>query len=762
MADKEILARIKNIEQQRHLAALDMFGVEVSQAGIEAHGLAAALDSLQESFMQCADLYAAAKLKGAQSTYVVPLRHAAAEVGKVADALRKPRPGAEPERRVGQCPGCEGGAKGPIEPHEWIGGEGGEKVRCRGIPAPHDLTGLDQLIADSVAEGRGGLRGPMTEAQQREIIAAQPNGAETLAKLDSLIDHPIPTDGLTANIVEHYAAMLPESLSNALAFPGQVSADEVTAYLKGDVDTLSGLTDALVPGSVRDMSDRVTAVADQMTADSAGRGAVAVLDKPLPPYCRDCDLDTHRCYGCGEPVEHGKYACAQCELIHADADTLPIGHSFSENADCVACSLCGEACLPGNLCTCCRTSAPMPPCCAHMLNPDEDPRPWCECESFADMARGHAGACRYQAHLRADHLTPAEQLPTMPKTWESDTMTADGYRTPGAPIPPVPLLGQPGDGGAGYDPKYMPPGGIPFTFAELMAPVPYAALPPHLSHSQIEAVGECPAKYRMQRLARPNGPALVEGVEQIPQWALIGGNAFHAAVEFWERMAAEHPGIDLAQEDCDGAWRCFFGEEIARIEAVSPVPRSMWRASKKGAEGETWWNANGPEMLRKYLAARPAEPTMTGASGVTCIEAELTVTVPTAYGPLPFKAILDRVTVQPDGTLMIRDYKSGDRMPDSTDQLAEQAWTLALHSGFTPEQIVPGSVFGTYYNARKGTWTEPVDLFAEYSFEWFVYHVTSAHAQRLALTTGPTPARKASFCGGCSVRWACPVGGPKR
>jgi putative RecB family exonuclease len=683
MADKEILAKIRELEQRRPFALLD----DLDHVPDAAY-LADALDGLQESFTAAADLYAAAKLKGAQSTYVVPLRHAAAEVGKVADALRQPRPGAEPERRVGQCPGCEGGARGPIEPHEWIGGEGGEKVRCRGIPAPHDLTGLDQLIADSVAEGRGSLRGPMTEAQQREIIAAQPNGAETLAKLDILIDHPIrpmrsmtrigreplimsaPTEAEQREIVHPDGYIERLTVREPDDFPGQVTADEVTAYLKGESNTMTGLTDALVPGSVRDMAGRVTAVADQMTAETR---AVAVLDKPLPPYCRDCDLDTHRCYGCGEPVEHGKYACAQCELIHADG----------------------------------------PPA-------------------------------------------------TVPATWESDTMTADGYRTPGAPIPPVPLLGQPGDGGTGYDPKYMPPGGIPFTFAELMAPVPYAALPPHLSHSQIEAVGECPAKYRMQRLARPNGPALVEGVEQVPQWALIGGNAFHAAVEFWERMAAEHPGIDLAQEDCDGAWRCFFGEEIAKVESNSPVPRSMWRASKKGAEGETWWNANGPEMLRKYLAARPAEPTMVGANNVMCIEAALTVTVPTAYGPLPFKAILDRVTVQPDGTLMIRDYKSGDRMPESTEQLAEQAWTLALHSGFTPEQIVSGSVFGTYYNARKGTWTEPVDLFAEYSFEWFVYHVTSAHAQRLALTTGPTPARKTSLCGGCSVRWACPVGGPKR
>jgi hypothetical protein len=66
-------------------------------------------------------------------------------------------------------------------------------------------------------------------------------------------------------------------------------------------------------------------------------------------------------------------------------------------------------------------------------------------------------------------------------------------------------------------------------------------------------------------------------------------------------------------------------------------------------------------------------------------------------------------------------------------------------------------ILGQYFDARRGTWTEPVDLLQAHPFEAFQYRVTAAHAQKRALTTGPTPARKSDFCGGCAVRYACPI-----
>lgn len=356
---------------------------------------------------------------------------------------------------------------------------------------------------------------------------------------------------------------------------------------------------------------------------------------------------------------------------------------------------------------------------------------------------------------------------------------------PDSTIPAVPLLGQPGNAGSGYNPAYIPPGSEPMTYAELLTPVPAATLPAHLSHSQLETLADCPTKYRAQRLAERTVPAAA--VTEIPQWALIGGTAFHAIVEHVEEFWAAHPNdpfdVVTADEESGRLWSEAFDAEVQKIEASSPVPRARWRASKAGAEGETWWRASGPEMIKRYLAARPDEPTAHLPTGINAldglplqkpsIEIELIADVPTPYGPMPYRAVLDRVTVRPDGdggrapdtlgiaaTLVIRDYKTGDRMPPDVSQLGEYAQLLRFLG--VPREV---KILGTFFNARKGTWTPEVDLEAAgYTAEWFIYRVTAAQGQKLALTTGPTPVRPSSFCGGCAVRWACPVkgvGGPR-
>lgn len=364
------------------------------------------------------------------------------------------------------------------------------------------------------------------------------------------------------------------------------------------------------------------------------------------------------------------------------------------------------------------------------------------------------------------------QRPQSPYAPEADNVTTPPTPAPSAPAaPPVPLLGQPGDAGTGYAPTYIPPGGEVVTFAELLQPVPLAALPAHLSHSQIGTAGECPAKYRLTRLPRSisirQGVEVVDMVTEIPEWANIGGSAFHAAVQDIEN--AMIAGATLPPSEPNFAERAFaaaFDAEITKVEASTPVPRARWRAAKQGSEHEAWWRVNGPQMLERYLAARPAEPTakIPGAAQADAIEIELMAVVSTAYGPIPYKAIIDRVTVResvipgsdtpPWITLVIRDYKTGARMPDDASQLGEYANMLRLLG--VPPQV---KIVGTFFNARKGEWTREVDLSEAYTPEWFTYLVTTGHAQRLALTTGPTPARPSSFCGGCPVRWACPIKG---
>lgn len=477
---------------------------------------------------------------------------------------------------------------------------------------------------------------------------------------------------------------------------------DVAAYLRGDVDTLPGLRAALVPGSV-------------ISPPETGN--------PFEP------VPAQRKITLGELL-------ADREIIDT-VDGVPV---FGPRAVAVE-----------------------PPCCENMLDAGEDPAPWCDCRSDDDMSRGHAGPCKRQAHTREHHSTPAEKMPT---TWESDTMTADGHRLPGfigTRASGAPTLGQPGDMGTGYSHAYTPAGGRAVTYAELLTPVPAASLPAHLSHSQGNTIGDCGVKYRLQR---------IEQLPQIPQWANIGGTAFHAAVEALERtiVSRGHPGTPTFEAyDCETTWKHHVEATITAVAATTTVPQSVWRAARKGAEGEQWWRVNGPLMLRRYLDARPDEhtanlpnPSAEGTLGPdmfqSAIELEITADVPTPYGPLPFVAKIDRVTDAPyaEGdnwkTLVIRDYKTSYERPTDTTQVGDYANALRLWG--VPESV---RILGSYFDARRGEWTTPVDLLQAHPFEAFQYRVTTAHAQKRALTTGPTPARPSSYCGGCSVRYACPV-----
>jgi hypothetical protein len=512
-----------------------------------------------------------------------------------------------------------------------------------------------ELWAKSGAKGwKGSEAENYLIAQAIDSVAAQLDNAGGGAALSVSQTEPATThkrlDDLVSAAVAEGRGML--KLNDLPTTSAEIDGIDVTAYLKGEVDTLLGLAEALVPGSVTD-------------------GTVHL-----------------------EPVE-----------------LIDNGDGSLTNANAVDVTV--------NTGSGVRTLAP------------------------------------------GDTITVGEHdtATILPKTWESETMTPDGHRPPGL----APTLGQPGDNsGGGYSHDYVPPGGRRLSYADLLQPVPAASLPPHLSHSQGDTIGDCAAKYRMQR---------VDQLPQIPQWANIGGTAFHAAVEAIERtlaagMARGHT-LDTKGYDVELGWKEHFEQTITAVAATTTVPRSVWRASRRGAEGEAWWWVNGPKFLRAYLDARPDEPTsnLLAHGGVThesAIELDLTVDVPTPYGPIPFTAKLDRVTNAkqpgPDSpesnwiTLVVRDYKTSYERPTDTTQLGDYAWALRLWG--VPDSV---RILGSYFDARRGTWTEPVDLLQAHPFEAFQYRVTTAHAQKRALTTGPTPARPSSFCGGCSVRYACPV-----
>lgn len=61
-----------------------------------------------------------------------------------------------------------------------------------------------------------------------------------------------------------------------------------------------------------DPADTMPGGSDRATAVGDGLG-VRPLGDVAEPYCRRCDLDEHRCHGCGTPLSHGVEVCADCE-----------------------------------------------------------------------------------------------------------------------------------------------------------------------------------------------------------------------------------------------------------------------------------------------------------------------------------------------------------------------------------------------------------------------------------------------------------------
>lgn len=365
-------------------------------------------------------------------------------------------------------------------------------------------------------------------------------------------------------------------------------------------------------------------------------------------------------------------------------------------------------------------------------------------------------------------------LPAMPADWSGPSTTANGFRVPGV-VPSADLFDNPAPrrGTIGRKVSWL-------DLRDLIGKDRRGnGLPLHLSHSQIDTLGECALKYLMQRDEEL-------GVVEIPQWSLIGGSAFHAAVEWFERVVAEvrqpqhvkdrlqvfrdeHGG--RGQTTAEALWAWAFGQEITEVALSSGVPQDDWRAANKGLENYTWWLINGGDMVQRYLEARMTEiggagwRTIRTTDAGPMIEHEFTMPVE----GVPFTGFIDQVwtvTEQRDrmapGDLLIDDCKSGARVGNGADtgQLGEYALWLLHHEQSIASPLALSlatgrvRIWGRYYDARKGTWTEPVDLLARHTVDELAVRVLVADRRKAEGLYAP---QRSNFCGGCSVKHACPI-----
>lgn len=266
----------------------------------------------------------------------------------------------------------------------------------------------------------------------------------------------------------------------------------------------------------------------------------------------------------------------------------------------------------------------------------------------------------------------------------------------------------------------------------------------HLSVSQIESYQQCGMKYRLQR---------IDGEQERPAWWNVGGTAFHATIEWWERevLAGTLPGSGDAQR----VFSRLIHEVTDELERTSGVPRTQWRAANKGTEDEKWWREKGALMVNSYVLAHSAYE---GAAdrGAVAEFYNQHADIETSALELPFTidaagieliGYIDQARVTQWGWL-VRDLKSGSRAPSSTFQLGVYAHALRLQYGVT------GPILGEYWMARKGEATAPVDLLKLWPWGAIVYQ---AHQAERGHRAGLFPAVPSSFCGSCGVREACPT-----
>lgn len=276
---------------------------------------------------------------------------------------------------------------------------------------------------------------------------------------------------------------------------------------------------------------------------------------------------------------------------------------------------------------------------------------------------------------------------------------------------------------------------------------------PRLSHSKVEDYLRCEELYRLKR---------VEKVPTRPSVWLVGGSAFHTWTEKRDQGQIDDLGLIRVADADDGtaryeeAWKHLFDAELAARQAETEVPVAEWRTAGRktkdkphGENMEFWRNELGPQMCERYIDWFDASSDLQiltdlppDANGNTVgIEYELSFTIE----GVEIKAFLDRVGVDSQGRTIVRDYKTGTRVPKTT-----QLYLYML--GLLKKGVV--ATHGDYYMSRKGETTEPVDLTSWYESK--MGRIYRPIAERIA--AGQFVPHPGEACSGCDVFTHCQFG----
>lgn len=269
----------------------------------------------------------------------------------------------------------------------------------------------------------------------------------------------------------------------------------------------------------------------------------------------------------------------------------------------------------------------------------------------------------------------------------------------------------------------------------------------HVSFSQFDTYSRCGKRYQLERIqSAPRSPSV---------W-LLAGKVVHTFIE--QINLGKYPLFDGANArsvaDLAGLmaadWVGEYDQTEAEMVEQYGIPSAQWRCGgrktndKPKGEDVDWWRQAGLLQCAQYghwLATSGWRMFQLGEQ----IMAETNVTG--HFEGLEVKAYLDSLMVNPDGELIIVDYKTGTKVPLPI-QLGNYRALLMQTADLTVD-------FGAFYMTRKGEMSEQFDL-RRFDPALVSHMMTEFDRARSIGLFLPSPG---DACHICDVREACYVMG---
>jgi hypothetical protein len=275
-------------------------------------------------------------------------------------------------------------------------------------------------------------------------------------------------------------------------------------------------------------------------------------------------------------------------------------------------------------------------------------------------------------------------------------------------------------------------------------PATWLPVPDHASVSQVQLMGDCAMRYWL-RYRR--------GAPERPSWATVGGSALHTCIE-----TIEMSDMDWTN-DIPQLWRARFAAAISETQTANPLfPVETWHASNRGKEDRAWWDADGPEMVHRYLEWR-AKWVAEGWELIRTQEGPLVEReFLTFLGGVPVKGFIDQAWYHPQRQIVaIIDAKSGASA--QTDYFQPAVYAATLMRGLVAS--IPSEIrawTGAYWDARKGELGPLVNLAERHPLAELEYRFMAWRATNQTSVYMPNTNSAYGGCNSCSLKRSCPVG----